>query len=75
MLHILILKVTKFQLPPPKRFGKVVKNILGAPMSNRVKATFTWDRIHSDSFGIGSTVCARDRFETGTIRFYMGSPS
>ena len=42
MLHRLILKVTKFQLPPPKRFGTVVKNIFeGAimppPMSNRVK--------------------------------------
>ena len=29
MLNRLILKVTKFQLPPPKRFGTVVKNILG----------------------------------------------
>ena len=27
MLHRLILKVTKFQLPPPKRLGTVVKNI------------------------------------------------
>ena len=43
MSHRLILKVTKFQLPPPKRLGTVVKNILGGhhpppPMSNRVKA-------------------------------------
>ena len=40
MLHRSILKVTKFQLPPPKRLGTVGKNILGghhAPMSNRVK--------------------------------------
>ena len=39
MLHRLILKVTKFQLPPPKRLSTVVKNILAiiAPMSNRVK--------------------------------------
>ena len=29
MPHRLILKVTKFQLPPPKRLGTVVKNILG----------------------------------------------
>ena len=29
MPHTLILKVTKFQLPPPKRLGTVVKNILG----------------------------------------------
>ena len=41
MPHRLILKVTKFQLSPPKRLGTVVKNILGAhhgpsPMSNRV---------------------------------------
>ena len=40
MLNRLILKVTKFQLPPPKRLGTVVKNILGGPscppMSNRV---------------------------------------
>ena len=42
MLNRLLLKVTKFQLPPPKHLGTVVKNILGAimppPMSNRVKA-------------------------------------
>ena len=42
MPHRLILKVTKFQLPPPKRLSTVVKNILGGhhappPMSNRVK--------------------------------------
>ena len=42
MLNRIILKVTKFQLPPPKRLGTVVKNILGGhhaspPMSNRVK--------------------------------------
>ena len=41
MLNRLILKVTKFQLPPPKHLGTVVKNILGGhhgpPMSNRVK--------------------------------------
>ena len=39
MLHRLIVKVTKFQLLPPKRLGTVAKNILGghdAPMSNRV---------------------------------------
>ena len=29
MPHRLILKVTKFQLPPLKRLGTVVKNILG----------------------------------------------
>ena len=29
MPHRLILKFTKFQLPPPKRLGTVVKNILG----------------------------------------------
>ena len=45
MLNRLILKVTKFQLPPPKRLGTVVKNIWGAimpppPMSNRVKQIF-----------------------------------
>ena len=43
MLNRLILKVTKFQLPPPKRLGTVVKNILGGhhappPLSNRVKS-------------------------------------
>ena len=43
MLHRLILKVTKFQLPPPKRLGTVVKNIFGghhapSPMSNRINA-------------------------------------
>ena len=43
MLHSLILKVTKFQLPPPERLSTVVKNILGdhhvPPMSNGVKGT------------------------------------
>ena len=39
MLNRLILKVTKFQLPPPKRLGTVIKNILRGhhaprPMSN-----------------------------------------
>ena len=42
MLNRLILKVTKFQLPPPNRLGTVVKNILGGPswppMSNRVNS-------------------------------------
>ena len=32
MLHRLISKITKFQLPPPKRLSIVVKNILGAIM-------------------------------------------
>ena len=46
MPHRLILKVTKFQLPPPKRLGTVVQNILGGPscpppMSNRVNAVQT----------------------------------
>ena len=45
MLNRLILKVTKFQLPPLKRLGTVVKNILGGhhappPMSNRVNSYF-----------------------------------
>ena len=31
MLHRLILKVTKFQLPPPTRLGTVVEKILGGP--------------------------------------------
>ena len=43
MLHRLVLKVTKFQLPPPKLLSIVVKNIfLGGgmmtPMSNRVNS-------------------------------------
>ena len=46
MLNRLILKVTKFQLPPPKRLGTVLKNVFGAimppptQMSNRVKTGF-----------------------------------
>ena len=41
MVDSLILKVTKFQLPPPERLSTVVKNILGGhhappPMSNRI---------------------------------------
>ena len=49
MLNRLILKVTKFQLPPPKRLGTVVKNILGGhdgpPMSNRVNSERTLDEL------------------------------
>ena len=45
MDHRLILEVTKFQLPPPKRLSTVVKNIVffwgggggGEIMSDRVK--------------------------------------
>ena len=42
MFHKLTLKITKFQLPSPKRFSTVGKNILEdhhapLPMSNRVK--------------------------------------
>ena len=33
MLNRLILKVTEFQLLPPKRLGTVVKNILGGIMA------------------------------------------
>ena len=46
MPHRLVLKVTKFQLPPLKSLGTVVKNIFGGhhapppPMSNRVKQHF-----------------------------------
>ena len=47
MLNGLILKVTKFQLPPPKHLGRVVKNIFGGhhgpPMSNRVNPN--WSRL------------------------------
>ena len=38
MLHGLILKVTKFQLPTPKRFNTVDKNTFWGVMSNRVKS-------------------------------------
>ena len=31
MLHRLILKVTKFQRPPPTRLSAVTKNIFGGP--------------------------------------------
>ena len=44
MRHRLILKVTKFQIPPPKRLNTMVQNILGGIMPpppphmlNRVK--------------------------------------
>ena len=44
MLHRLILKVTRFQLSPPKRLNTVVKNMGGggimAPMSNKVKDVY-----------------------------------
>ena len=44
MLHRLVLKVTKFQLPPLKRLSTVFKNSSGGyhgpPMSNRVNIVF-----------------------------------
>ena len=40
MLNRLILKVTKFQLPPPKRLGTVVKNILGGGQIGLKKDSF-----------------------------------
>ena len=60
MLHRLILKVTKFQAPPPKRLGTVGKSILGAivpPMSNRVKLAFSPSTVvgrgwHNESGGV-----------------------
>ena len=53
MPNRLILKVTKFQLPPAKRLGTVVKNILGAiisppPMSNRVNGWEAFNYIFLD---------------------------
>ena len=52
VLHKLIFKATKFQLPLPKRLSTVVKNIgrgggHDAPMSNRVN-----DHICSQSINI-----------------------
>ena len=32
-------------------------------------------RLGSDPLWTGSTLFTRDRFETGTLRFYIGSPS
>ena len=64
MLNRLILKVTKFQLPPPNRLDTVGKNILGGhhappPMSNRVKsmaANNFCDETKSVLRGVGATV-------------------
>ena len=54
MQHILILKVTKFQLPRVRRLGTMVKNILGdhhaPPMSYRVKDTYFGSRTTSLHF-------------------------
>ena len=42
------------------------------------KATFTWDRICSDPFVIGSTLVrgstlfTRDQFQAGTVWFHIG---
>ena len=41
MLHKLVIKVTKFLVSTEKSFSTVDKNILGAPMSNRVKVTYS----------------------------------
>ena len=55
MLNRLILKVTNFQLPPPKRLGTVVKIILGGhhapppPMSNRVNGAYKFHEIRNDA--------------------------
>ena len=54
MLSRLTLKVTKFQLPPLKRLGTVVKNILGAimaPMSNRVKSILMYYYVKDNEKG------------------------
>ena len=40
MLHRLILKVENFQLPTPKRFNTVVKNILGSIMPPKCQTGF-----------------------------------
>ena len=60
MLHRLILKVTKFQLPPPpKHLGTVVKNILGGHHAcppcqiglnrHRKASQFTYDYTHEET--------------------------
>ena len=66
MLHRLILKVTKFQLPPPKRLGTVVKNILGAimpPMSNKVNSVLTlFDTGFFKPSAMGGDECSHHNF-------------
>ena len=52
MLHRLILKVTKFQRPTPKRFITVVEKTMGAhhapsPMLDRVKGNRGYDNFNS----------------------------
>ena len=71
MLNRLILKVTKFQLPPPKRLGTVVKNILGAPpMSNRVKTYHVCLEIYESTERILER--SRDKSEqVGTLFFEL----
>ena len=39
MLHRLILRVKKFQLPPPNCFSTVVKNMSAPRMSDRVNVS------------------------------------
>ena len=72
MPHRLILKVIKFQLPPPKRLGTVVKNILGShhgppPMSNRVneKINFWRENVKAHGFHM---LCARMKIFTVLFR-------
>ena len=63
--HRLILKVTKFQLPPPERLSTVVKNIFGAimlpcpPMSYRVKGFQAFPVVRSKNCGGGLLVAIK----------------
>ena len=45
MLHRLIFKVTKFQLPTPNRFRTVVKNILGAYHAPTISDRVNWENL------------------------------
>ena len=62
MLNGLILKVTKFQLPPPKRLGTVVKNILGgAPIG-----------LYGDNKYTASDICKMIEFLVDNIYLRFG---
>ena len=52
MLHSLILKVTKFQLPPPKRLSTVTKNILASwpPCQIGLRKTMPFATAHLEIF-------------------------
>ena len=81
MSHRLILKVTKFQLPPPKRLGTVVKNILwGAimpppPCQIGLKLHINKSRFHCGLSGLSSDSHLYFHQKYASFLFFLHHPT